>query len=64
MSPRAWSFEVAKTKFSELVKQVENGEPQVITKDGHSVVAVISYEEFLEFQAHRGTSLEAATSEH
>ncbi len=36
----------AKNKLSEVVALAEQGEPQVITKNGREVAVVISYQEF------------------
>lgn len=36
----------AKNKLSEVIASAENGEPQVITKNGREAAVVISYGEF------------------
>jgi prevent-host-death family protein len=44
-----------KNKFSELVANAANGEPQVITKNGKETAVVISIAEFRRLNAQRGS---------
>jgi len=45
---KTWSITQAKRHFSELVKAAESGEPQLITRRGVPVVAVIKYIDYAE----------------
>ena len=47
---RIWQLQEAKSKLSELVNQVLKEGPQIITRRGHEVVVVISYDEFTRMQ--------------
>ncbi len=44
-----------KNKFSELVANAANGEPQVITKNGKETAVVISIEEYRKLKAKQGS---------
>lgn len=41
MKKRVWQLQVAKNRFSELVKRAQKGEPQQVTKNNMPVVYVI-----------------------
>lgn len=43
---KVFSVFEGKNKFSQLVKDAANGEPQVITKNGKETAVVISFEEY------------------
>ncbi len=54
-----WQLQKAKTQFSEVVERAQNGEPQVVTKHGRPAVAVIRFEDFLEWQKSRMSAWDA-----
>jgi len=41
-----WQVQVAKQRFSELLRAVEEGEPQIVTKHGEDVAVVIDIAEY------------------
>lgn len=43
---RVWQLQEAKNKFSEVVEEAINGDPQLITKRGVEAVVVLSYAEY------------------
>lgn len=43
---KVWTLQDAKNKFSAVVAAAERGEPQHVTKRGHSAVVVVSAEEY------------------
>ncbi len=53
-----WEFEKAKSRFSELVKLAEH-EPQIVSKNGKPIVAVINFEDYQKWQASKMTAFEA-----
>lgn len=55
---KVWQLQEAKARFSELVKEVEQGGYQTITKNGHAVVMIISKEEFEKLQKPQNTLLD------
>ncbi|WP_424951538.1 type II toxin-antitoxin system Phd/YefM family antitoxin [Deinococcus sp.] len=40
--PQVWRLEEAKAKFSQVVEQAMNGQPQRVTRRGKDVVVVVS----------------------
>ena len=55
---KVWQLQEAKARFSELVNEVEHGEYQIITKNGHEVAVIISKEEFENLQKPENTLLD------
>ena len=55
---KVWQLQEAKARFSELVNEVEHGEYQIITKNGHEVAIIISKEEFENLQKPKNTLLD------
>ena len=53
-----WQLQEAKSRFSEVVELAEH-QPQVVTKHGKPAVAIISFDDFLKFQASKMTALQA-----
>lgn len=51
-----WTVAEAKARFSEMVERAREGGPQVITRNGHPAVVVVSAEEW-ERKAKRSGSL-------
>lgn len=45
-----WQLQEAKQRFSEVVREAEAGEPQVITRHGRNVAVIIEYEGFQQLQ--------------
>lgn len=43
---RRWKLEDAKNQFSELVRLAEAHDPQLVTKNGHEAVVVLSVEDY------------------
>ncbi len=41
-----WALQDAKNKFSAVAETAARGEPQVVTRHGHPLVVVISYETY------------------
>jgi len=41
-----WQLQTAKQRFSEVIRAVEDGEPQFITKNGKEVAAIIGMDEY------------------
>lgn len=46
MTHRSWKLETAKAQFSEVVRDAEGGQPQLITRRGQAVAVVISAREY------------------
>jgi antitoxin Phd len=46
MNANTWQLQVAKSKFSQLVKNARQQGPQIVTKHGKEAVVVISFEEY------------------
>jgi prevent-host-death family protein len=46
MRTNTWQLQVAKSKFSQLVKNARQQGPQIVTKHGKEAVVVISFEEY------------------
>ncbi|CAM3507675.1 Antitoxin [Deinococcus saxicola] len=46
MTHRSWKLETAKAQFSEVVRDAESGQPQLITRRGQPVAVVISAREY------------------
>ena len=42
-----WSLQDAKNKFSQVVEQARNDEPQIITRRGEKAAVVLSYQAYL-----------------
>lgn len=42
----SWQLQTAKQRFSEVIREVEAGEPQFITKNGKEVAAIIDMEDY------------------
>lgn len=51
-----WTVAEAKARFSEMVERAREGGPQVVTRNGHPAVVVVSAEEW-ERKAKRSGSL-------
>ncbi|MDQ6664716.1 MAG: type II toxin-antitoxin system prevent-host-death family antitoxin [Acidobacteriota bacterium] len=45
-APDAWTVAGAKARLSEVIQHAVTGGPQVITKNGHKMVVVVSVEEW------------------
>lgn len=43
-----WSLQDAKNRFSAVAAMAADGEPQVVTRHGHPLVVIISYETYRE----------------
>jgi prevent-host-death family protein len=43
---KEWSVAEAKAKFSHLLENVKNDDPQIITKNGRPVAVVVSFDEW------------------
>ncbi|MDQ2900634.1 MAG: type II toxin-antitoxin system prevent-host-death family antitoxin [Acidobacteriota bacterium] len=43
---KAWTVADAKARLSEVIQRAVSGGPQVITKNGHKMVVVVSVEEW------------------
>jgi len=43
-----WQLQTAKQRFSEVIRAVEAGEPQFITKNGKEVAAIIDINDYRE----------------
>lgn len=41
-----WQIQAAKQRFSEVIRAVETGEPQFVTKNGREVAAIIDIEDY------------------
>lgn len=41
-----WQVQEAKQRFSELLRAVESGEPQVVTRHGEAIAVVIDIREY------------------
>jgi prevent-host-death family protein len=41
-----WQLQDAKSKFSQLVENAMNDEPQFVTKHGHNAVVILSFEDY------------------
>jgi prevent-host-death family protein len=52
---KAWQLQEAKSKFSQVVEEAVPSGPQVITKRGVEAAVVISYEEYQQMLASRGS---------
>ncbi len=46
MKDNTWQLQEAKSKFSQLVEDAMNKEPQIVTKHGDNAVVVLSFEEY------------------
>lgn len=55
---RVWQLQEAKNKFSEVVEQALQGDPQVISKRGVEVAVVVSYAEFKKLKKDQGSLAE------
>ena len=53
-----WSLQDAKNKFSQVVEQARNDEPQIITRRGERAAVVLSYETYLGFLRTRKSIVE------
>jgi prevent-host-death family protein len=49
-----WQVQEAKQRFSEVLRAVENGEPQIVTKHGEEVAVLI---DIAEYRRLRGETL-------
>jgi prevent-host-death family protein len=49
-----WQVQVAKQRFSEVLRAAESGEPQIVTKHGEEVAVVI---DIAEYRRLRGESM-------
>ncbi|MCF6255273.1 MAG: type II toxin-antitoxin system Phd/YefM family antitoxin [Gammaproteobacteria bacterium] len=47
MKNNTWQLQEAKSKFSQLVEDAMNKEPQIVTKHGDKAVVVLSFEEYI-----------------
>ncbi len=56
---RTWQLQEAKARFSELVRQAEAGEPQVVTKHGAPRVVVVDVETYERLTASGRSLLDA-----
>lgn len=54
-----WQLQEAKNKFSQLVKQAQQGKPQYITVHGKPTAVIISVEDYQQFNRPK-TSLSEA----
>ena len=52
---RTWQLQEAKSRFSELVNEVVEDGYHTVTKNGHPVVVIISYEEFEKIRKPKNT---------
>jgi antitoxin Phd len=50
---RKWKLEDAKNRFSEVVRRAREHEPQLVTRNGHDAVVVVSAEEYARLTAPR-----------
>jgi len=41
-----WQLQTAKQRFSEVIRAVETGEPQFITRNGREVAAIIDIDDY------------------
>jgi len=41
-----WQLQTAKQRFSEVIRAVENGDPQFITKNGKEVAVIINMDDY------------------
>ena len=41
-----WQLQTAKQKFSEVIRAAEAGEPQIVTKNGREVAAIIDIDDY------------------
>ena len=62
MSPQTWTVAEAKAKFSEVVEKARVSGPQAVTKNGRTVVMVVSAEEWKR-KTHRPGNLAAFFAE-
>ncbi len=46
MKNNTWQLQEAKSRFSQLVEDAMNKEPQIVTKHGDKAVVVLSFEEY------------------
>jgi antitoxin Phd len=51
---QTWQLQEAKNKFSQVVQDALDGDPQIITRRGVEVVIVLSYAEYQQMIASRG----------
>ncbi|VAX05831.1 hypothetical protein MNBD_GAMMA26-593 [hydrothermal vent metagenome] len=47
MKDNTWQLQEAKSRFSQLVENAMNKEPQIVTKHGNKAVVVLSFEEYI-----------------
>lgn len=52
-----WQLQEAKQRFSEIVRLAEVDGPQIITKHGEDVVAIISIRDYREYRRMKGTKM-------
>lgn len=50
---QTWQMQEAKAKFSELIKNVVNKEPQLISVRGKPTVVVISFDKYKNLTSHK-----------
>ncbi len=46
MKKNTWQLQDAKSKFSQLVENAMQHEPQIVTKHGNNAVVIISFEDY------------------
>jgi prevent-host-death family protein len=52
---RVWTVAEAKAKFSEVIDEAQSGMPQMVTRNGHPAVVVVSAEEWARKTKRRGS---------
>ena len=52
---QTWQLQEAKNKFSRVIENAVNGDPQIITRRGVEVAIVLSYAEYQKMIASRGS---------
>jgi prevent-host-death family protein len=53
MTTSTWQLQTAKQRFSEVVRAVEAGEPQFITKHGKPVAVIIDIDDYRKTHSER-----------
>lgn len=58
MDADTWTVAEAKAKFSEVIEKARVSGPQMVTKNGHSAVVVVSAEEWERKTRRKGSLIE------
>lgn len=59
---KLWQLQDAKSRFSEVVKNAQAGEAQVVTRNGEEVAVVVGYDDYLDLIAGKRSILETLGS--